>query len=363
MCGQSLLRTYREYLPLKPCKSGLEKLHKNLKKIPLGVTILKDTSGDDFMVWFIIATVALLLSAAFYVLLRFCFVRCFYVKEKRILKEDEFETADGECYDPFREYMIEKMKETRALPRKDYSIKSFDGLTLWGSFYELYEKGPIELMFHGYRGTAERDLCGAVNRCRRLGHSAFIVDQRAATRSDGNVITFGVNESKDCLRWVDFVTNLFPERKIIITGISMGGATVLNAASSKLPKNVVGVIADCSYSSAKEIITKVINTDMHLPGKVFYPFVKLSAKLFGKFDLEEISPIESVKKFTLPVLFIHGEDDNFVPCEMSRRLYSACSSDKMLLTVPGADHGLSYLVDKDRYIKTFEEFERKYISE
>ncbi len=314
------------------------------------------------MVWFIIIGVLLFLFAGFFALLLYCFDRCFYVREKKMLKEDEYEIAEGECYEPFREYMIARMKETRKLPHEDYSIKSFDNLTLWGKFYDLCEDGAIELMFHGYRGTSERDLCGAVQRCRRLGHSAFIVDQRASTRSDGNVISFGINESKDCLRWVDFVSQKFPERKIIITGISMGAATVLCAAANPLCENVVGVIADCGYSSAKEIIIKVINEDMGVSGKFFYPFVKLSARLFGRFDLEETSPIEAVKKFTLPVLFIHGEDDNFVPCDMSRRLYDACASDKLLFTVKGADHGLSYLIDKEGYIEKFREFERNYIN-
>ncbi len=309
------------------------------------------------MLWFIIALFILIL-VLFIVLLEVCFFRCFYVKEKKILKEDEFEIADGECYEPFREYMIERMRETRSEPHTVHKIRSFDGLTLFGNFYDLHSDGAIELMFHGYRGTAERDLCGAVNRCKSLGHSAFIVDQRASTRSDGKVITFGINESKDCLRWVDYLVELFPKRKIILTGISMGAATVLTAAGNPLPENVVGVIADCGFTSPKEIITKVITEDMHIPGKLLYPFVKLSARLFAGFDLEESSALESVKKFTLPVLLIHGEDDNYVPCEMSRRLYAACTSRKTLFTVKGADHGLSYLMDKEGYVKAFEEFER-----
>ena len=211
-------------------------------------------------------------------------------------------------------------------------------------------------MFHGYRGTAERDLSGGVQRCFRVGRSALVVDQRCSGKSGGRVITFGINEHKDCLSWVDFMVKHFgPDVKIILTGISMGGATVLTASGCDLPENVIGILADCPYSSPKEIICKVIK-DMGLPPKIFYPFTKLSARIFGKFDLEETSPLEGVKNCRIPVIFFHGESDDFVPCDMSRELFEACASKKKLVTIPGAGHGLSYAVDPEKYLTSLQEF-------
>ena len=203
-----------------------------------------------------------------------------------------------------------------------------------------------------------RDLCGGVQRCFALGRSALIVDQRACGYSQGNVITFGVKERRDCRSWVDFMVGHFGEDvKIHLTGISMGAATVLMAAGYPLPKQVVGVLADCGYTSAREIIEKVIRVDLKLPVKLAYPFVKLAARLYGGFDLEELPPIEAVKNCTVPVIFYHGEADGFVPCDMSVRNFEACRAPrKKLVTIPGADHGLAYPVDKQLYLQTLGDF-------
>jgi pimeloyl-ACP methyl ester carboxylesterase len=236
------------------------------------------------------------------------------------------------------------IKETRALPFQEFSVTSFDGLKLKAKYYECRPGAPIELMFHGYRGYAERDLCGGVQRCFALEHNAFIVDLRASGDSDGNVITFGINESKDCLAWLDLMIGHFgPDVKIILTGISMGASTVLNAAGSELPENVVGVLADCGFTSPAQIIKKVIG-DMGLPKELSYPFVKLGAQLYGKFDLEEIASVDAIRNCKVPVIFFHGEDDAYVPCEMSRINYEACPTKKRLVTIPGAGHGLCYPV-------------------
>jgi fermentation-respiration switch protein FrsA (DUF1100 family) len=211
-------------------------------------------------------------------------------------------------------------------------------------------------MFHGYRGNAERDLCGGVQRAFSLGHSALIVDQRASCHSDGNIISFGVNEHKDCLAWLDFAIQTFgQDAQIILTGISMGATTVLLAAGRELPKNVMGILADCGYTTAREIICEVIR-QMHLPPKLSYPFVRLGAKLFGHFDLEAANAPKALANCKVPVIFFHGEADDFVPCAMSKANYDACPSRKALVTIPGAGHGLAYPVDPEGYLKAAGDF-------
>lgn len=285
-----------------------------------------------------------------------CFRIAFYVPPRKPVDEYPIETPEGEIYEPFRESMEKWIKEARAMPQEDVEIQSFDGLTLRGKYFEYKPGAPIELMFHGYRGNAERDLSGGVQRCFKFGRSAFIVDQRCSRGSEGNVITFGIKEHRDCLSWVDYMVKKFgPDVKIILTGISMGAATVLTAAGKELPKNVIGVLADCGYTSAKDIIKKVIR-QMGLPAELCYPFVKLGAKLYGHFDLEETSPLEAMKNCKVPVIFFHGESDDFVPCEMSRINYEACTARKMLVTVPGAGHGLCYPLGYKEYVKSLTEF-------
>ncbi len=306
------------------------------------------------MVWIL----AICLAVAIIVLITayICFRMTFYVTPKQRKPREENPLPPGKVYEPYRDQMIGWMKEVRALPHDEICITSFDGLKLYGKYYECQPGGPIELMMHGYRGLAERDLCGGVQRCFVLGHNALIIDQRACGDSEGNVITFGIHESRDCLSWVDYLVNRFgKDTKIMLTGISMGASTVLMAAAKPLPDNVVGVLADCGYTSARDIISKVIR-DIKLPPRLLYPFVRLGARLYGKFNLHETAADEAVAKCKIPVLFVHGDTDDFVPCEMSIRNHQLCTAPKRLLTVPGAGHGLSYLVDSELYISTLAEF-------
>lgn len=304
----------------------------------------------------VILYILLALAAIVLLISYICFRMAFFVKEKIIIGPDEFPIPDGDIYKPHRAQMVAWMKEVRALPCREYTITSHDGLTLYGKYYEYAPGATLELMFHGYRGNAERDLCGGVQRAFSLGHNVLIVDQRASCHSGGNVISFGVNEHKDCLRWLDLAIRTFgPDAQIILTGISMGATTVLLAAGTDLPKNVVGVLADCGYTSAKEIIQVVIR-QMKLPPKLSYPFVRLGARIYGHFDLEAADATKALKNCKVPVIFFHGEADNFVPCYMSTANFDACSCRKQLVTIPGAGHGLCYLIDPEGYLQAAGEF-------
>ncbi len=292
---------------------------------------------------------AVLLSLA---VMLYCFFKIFFSPSRKPQKEDEFPIPPGKEYEVHREAMIGWIRDARALPHRDMEIVSHDGLTLRGKFYEYAAGAPIEILFHGYRGTAERDMSGGIARCFALGRSALLVDHRGSGTSEGHIITFGERERLDAALWVDTVLReIDPEAKIILTGISMGAATVMLASSMPLPDNVVGVLADCGYTSTTAIIMKVI-ADMGLPPKVLYPFVRLSARLFGGFDPDAHAPVKSIASTSLPIIFFHGDADDFVPCEMSRENYEACvSPKKQLVIVNGAAHGTAFPTDKEGYLR------------
>lgn len=301
------------------------------------------------MIYFIsaLAVILLILFLGSFI----CYRMVFYSPKRHPLGPDEYDIPDGDIYEVFRDDMIAWTKAIRTMPHEDVEICSKDGLTLRGKYYEYEKDAPVELLFHGYKGNAERDLSGGVERCFRLGRSVMIIDQRASGRSDGHVITFGIKESEDCYEWVKYaLERLGKDRKLIIGGVSMGAATVMMATRFPLPENVVCVLADCGYTSAKEIICKVVK-EMKLPPVLFYPLIKLGARLYGGFDLEETSPIEQMQKCTVPVVFVHGDTDDFVPYEMSVRLHKICSSEKKaLITIKGAGHGLAFPKDRDGYV-------------
>ena len=301
-----------------------------------------------------------LLVAATLIAAYVCHRRMFCAPPRKILGEGEYDLPEGPAYDVFRRDMIAWTDMIRAYPYREYAIQSFDGLTLRAKFYELEPGAPIELMFHGYRGNAERDLSGGVERCFKLGHSALLIDHRGSGFSDGNTITFGILEKRDCRDWIDFAVKEFGEgSRLILTGISMGAATVMMTAGQPLPPQVQYVLADCGYTSPREIISKVM-AEMHLPPKLVYPFAKVAARLFGHFDLDGDSPMEAMARCTVPVVFAHGDTDDFVPYDMSVRLHEACvSPKKKLVTIHGAGHGLAFPVGRDEYVNALAEFKRE----
>ena len=309
--------------------------------------------------WIILCIVAVMIFLIFIASL-ICFKMAFFSSRKVPANTPEFDIPPGAVYEPFRDQMINWMKEARNIPCTEHSITSFDGLKLKAKFYEYKKGAPIELMMHGYRGSAERDLCGGIQRCFSLGRSCLIVDQRGCGKSDGHVITFGIKERRDCIDWANYITsNIDRNAKIILCGISMGASTVLMASAEELPQNVVGVLADCGFTSAKAIIKKVIR-DLKLPADILYPFVRLGAFIFGGFNLEETSAIEAVAKTKLPIIFYHGETDDFVPCEMSFENYNAAAGEKQIVTMKNTGHGLCYLTEPDIYIKTLTDFTKEH---
>ena len=289
-----------------------------------------------------------------------CYLKVFYSPKRRPLGEGEYEIPDGDIYELHREQIIEWIKMARTYPHEDVEIVSHDGLRLRGKYYECNKGGIVEILFHGYRGNSERDMSGGIARCFALGRNALIVDHRASGRSEGHTITFGILEKKDALRWIDFAIDRFGrDVKLILTGISMGAATVMMASGEALPPNVVCTLADCGYSSAREIITKVIY-EMKLPAKLLYPFVRLGAWLFGGFRLEEDSPMEAMARVKIPMIFIHGDADDFIPCDMSERLHEACAAPhKKFVKIHGAGHGLAFPTEKEGYVKALSEFQEE----
>ena len=241
-------------------------------------------------------------------------------------------------------------------PYEQVYIQSFDGLRLAGRYYHCNEDGPIHIQFHGYRGNGIRDFCLCHHICMEKGINVLVVDQRAHGNSEGNTMTFGVLERKDCLAWTRYVQERFGnDRKIFLSGVSMGAATVLMASCLPLPENVAGIIADCPYSSPGSIIRKVIS-DMRIPSYLVYPFVVFGALLFGGFQVWKDSPVRAVTQTTIPILLIHGSEDRYVPAEMSNAIFENCAGKRYLEIFPGAGHGGCCATDPVRYEKILGSF-------
>lgn len=290
-------------------------------------------------------------------ILGFCYY-AYRVAFRRSKKSVEIVFPSGELYANAGEIVEGLISNLKARSYEAVEITSYDGLKLFGRYYHNADGAPVHLLVHGYRGNAIRDFCGGCKIAMDAGYNVLLIDQRSHGKSEGKTICFGVKEKYDVQSWVNYLVDRFgKDVKIVLEGVSMGAATVLEALALNLPDNVKGVVADCGYTSSTEIIAKVCK-GMRYPVKITMPFIKLGAFLFGRFKLEG-GAVSAVSKAKIPVFIVHGEEDDFVPCEMARRIYEACASEKYILTVPNATHGLSYIVDTKLYVTSVMEFMSK----
>lgn len=285
---------------------------------------------------------------------RYCYRLAFYNRNDK--EDDPFVIPPGQQYEAVADKMRALIKTVHEMPFERVYITARDGLRLAGRYYHLADGAPVQLLFHGYRGNGIREFCGGWGLTRKLGFNALVVEQRAHGGSEGHTISFGIQERYDCAQWVRYISQRFgKDTPILLSGISMGAATVLMASELELEGNVKAIMADSPYSSPGAVIRKVCR-DVKIPGWLAYPFVALGALVFGGFCIWESSAEEAVKHTDIPIMLVHGTDDRFVPCEMSSRLKENCASPCVLLQIPGAGHGLSYLVDPKKYERTLTAF-------
>ena len=301
-----------------------------------------------FLLFALLVLIALILGFSY-----FAYRITFYSPYRN---RDAKPAANGTHYDPYREVMKLIYNQLAERPFQEVSITSHDGLHLHGRYYHIKDGAPVCIGFHGYRSSPLTDFSGGADLTFSMEHNLLLVDQRAHGKSRGRSITFGIRESHDCLNWVDYVIDRFGEdTRILLYGISMGAATVLMASGLSLPENVRGIVADCPYSSPGQIIRKV-SDEMRIPSKLAYPFILLGARLYGGFDLEQTDALRAVRHSRVPILIIHGEADSFVPQDMSLQIQNANPGMVQRHTFPGAEHGISYLVDTPRYRRIISEF-------
>lgn len=247
------------------------------------------------------------------------------------------------------------------LPCEKVFVDSFDGLHLIGNYYNNNSDTTI-LLFHGYRSDGKFDFACAVKFYIELGLNVLVVEQRANGQSEGKLITFGIKERRDALTWTNFIAQKYCPENIFLSGVSMGATTVMMAAELELPDRVKGIIADCGFTSPPSIIKKVAKQAFKINAEPILPILNIMCKIFGKFDLYETDTSKSLSKSDIPIFFIHGKRDGFVPCEMTEISYKAARAEKYICLVEGADHGLSFLVDTENIQKQISHFIHEHCS-
>ena len=251
---------------------------------------------------------------------------------------------------PFRDMRRAAIAYAEATPHEEVSIRARDGLTLRAKLYDIPDAVGSILLFHGYRSFGECDFgCILTHYRDRRRLRILLVDQRAHGDSEGKYITFGTLERYDAVDWAAYIENRFGPQPILLDGISMGGATVLLAAAEPLPSSVVGILSDCAYSSP-EAILRTVGERMKMPVSLILPGVRFLCRTLGHFDPMPVSIPDGLPKCKLPILMIHGTADGFVPYEMGLE-NSRAREGIRFVSIEGADHGMSYLIDPDTVLR------------
>ncbi|MDF2686735.1 MAG: alpha/beta hydrolase fold, partial [Clostridia bacterium] len=240
--------------------------------------------------------------------------------------------------------------------------KSFDGLNLVGYYIPAnVETEKLIVFIHGYTTSAEWASKFA-RYYHRAGYNFFAADCRGHGRSEGGWITMGQLDYKDYLQWLELLINKFGKNvRIVLTGISMGGATVsLLSSQEDLPKQVKCVVEDCGFTSVAEEFSSQIKV-LKLPCFPFIPLANLVSEIRLGISFYKPSPIDNVSKSKVPILFIHGSNDEFVPTTMGQQLYEAANCEKELWLCESAVHANSIDIDPDGYLNTVINFIEKYL--
>jgi len=295
-----------------------------------------------FVLWILLGLLVMILCSGAYIFILACVRR----KELPWMVEEEIKKTN---YGKYYDCIIASDAWLKAHKAQDVYVTSDDGLKLHAYWIPAENPRGTILLAHGYRSTMLVDFGLAYAFYHALGMNILVPHQRAHGESEGRYITFGVKESEDFMRWIQFHNETFGPHQMILSGMSMGASTVLYLADRELPTNVKCIIADCGFTSPRAILEKVYRGVTHLPAGPSLWAANIFTMIFAGFRLSEKDTTKVLRNAKLPVFLVHGKADDFVPCTMSEQGFEACSGEKEILLVEGAGHGVSFLVDKKAY--------------
>lgn len=312
------------------------------------------------MLWIWILCGVAVLLLLFWALVAYCVFRYAFVRRAHPRDEDEADAGRPSL----REYYPELIAARRALDDRPYEaieMTSRDGLRLFARFYRNPHGTRVIVLMHGYRSSGRRDFGCSIPFYLEQGFHVLLPDQRAHGRSEGKYITFGIRESEDCADWLSLMQQRFGDAyPLWLGGLSMGSATVLTATALPLPASLRAIVADCGFSSPRAILRHVA-AEMHLPAGLLLPAVNLYCRCFGGFSIDERSAVSALRRNTLPILFIHGLGDSFVPPEMTdENMAAATHAPTSCVLVERATHGMAYVYDTPRVQAALREFFSRY---
>ncbi len=272
-------------------------------------------------------------------------------------KREKTQQMSGTDWDKYIPHIRECKAKIAEYPHEDLYITSNDGLKLHGTYFPCEGSKKVVICFHGYTSEGMNDYSTLAVFYKKNGYNMLLVDERAHGKSEGTYIGFGCLDRHDALVWINKMIEMHGEDcRILLHGDSMGGSTVLMTTGLELPVQVKAAVSDCAFTSAWEVFSSVLKNMYHLPA---FPIMQISNWMIKRkagYELDECNARVEVAKAKIPILFMHGSADTFVPCSMVNELYDACKTEKKLVIIEGASHVESCYKDSKLYEGTIEEF-------
>ena len=245
---------------------------------------------------------------------------------------------------------------------QDRWLTSHDGLKLHALYLPREDSHKYAVICHGY-GSAPQFGGYYAAKFYEMDFNILAPAARAHERSEGAYVSMGWLERRDIVAWVDTLVEQDPQAEIVLFGVSMGGATVMmTAGEADLSSHVKCVVEDCGYSSVWDEFAGQLREMFGLPTFPVLNAASLVTRIRAGWGFKEASAAEQLQKTALPMLFIHGEEDAFVPYAMLDVVYEACAGpEKEKLSIPGAGHGEAAWEAPERYWAAVERFIERYM--
>lgn len=256
---------------------------------------------------------------------------------------------------------IDSLNEHAAL--RDTFIVAASGSKLHALYVRSAQQSPkTALIIHGYTDNAIRMLMIGHLYNKEMGYNILLPDLRAHGKSDGEYIQMGWKDRLDILQWIDVTKGIYGDTiPMVIHGISMGAATTMMTSGEDLPENIKCFVEDCGYTSVWDEFAHNLKGQFGLPNFPILYTASLYCQLKEGWGFKEASALEQIKKCKLPMFFIHGDKDTYVPTWMVYPLFEAKQGEKELWLVPGVGHANAYWDETEEYVNRTKAFVGKYI--
>lgn len=286
------------------------------------------------------------------------------IPRQDVLRVDLDEMADMAKWEEYKKVIAPNKEWLFAQELEHITIRSRDGLTLHGDFLPAeYRSNKLVICGHGYTGCGLKDCVSIAVFFHRMGYNCLIVDHRAHGKSEGDYVGFGILDRFDMKAWIDCMEKRFEgNAEIVLYGVSMGATiAVMTAGLASLSPSVKAVVADCAFTSPYDVFAHILKRDYHLPPFPIMNINDMMCRRKAGYGFRDYSTLDAVQSTGVPILFIHGRDDDFVPVWMSEKNYKMCRSPKDILIVDNAAHAASYYENKEAYEAKVNGFLEKYV--